>query len=85
MGGAGMLAAGNYSVFAPYSNRILTRFPHRQVLVLVCWEVCSSPTPSMTSVTTSVAETSVTFEMAMMLVMPASQTTLTYDLLGIYM
>ena len=85
MGGAGMLAAGNYSIFVPYLNQILTRFLHRQVLVLVCWGVCSSPTLSMTSVTTSVAETSVTFEMAMMLVMPASQTTLTYDLLGIYM
>jgi len=45
MGGAGMLAAGNYSVsrFVPQSGPYA--ISHLQVPVLVCWEVCSSPTP----------------------------------------
>jgi len=54
MGGAGMLAAGNYSVFHSMHQWVLTRFPHLQVRVLVCWEVCSSPMLSTTSVMISV-------------------------------
>jgi len=45
-------------------NQVLTLSPHLQVLVLVCWEVCSSPTPSTTSVMILVAVTLVAVTLA---------------------
>jgi len=51
MGGAGMLAAGNYSVFRSVSQIGPHAISHLQVRGLVCWEVCSSPTLSTTSMT----------------------------------
>lgn len=51
MGGAGMLAAGNYSVFRSVSQSSPHAISHLQVQAQVCWEVCSSPTLSTTSMT----------------------------------
>ena len=54
MGGAGMLAAGNYLVFRSVSQSGPHAISHLQVQVQVCWEVCSSPTLSTTVSTTVV-------------------------------
>lgn len=63
MGGAGMLAAGKHSVFYSVSSIRFSRgFPYPQVPVLVCWEVCSSLTPS-TVVSTTMVGTSVTSDL----------------------